>query len=225
MNERNILVMVILLMIMIVFIVLGCNSKKNLPAHLLGVVALFFSMALVFTLTGITPSGTYHVQASLENASLIPFDSLEKMLSYHINGVTYGSLSLWDAIYYLGTNILGNIIMFIPMGFLLPLLWRRYQKIGRTLFAGILISFLIEFSQLFSARGTDVDDIILNTCGALLGYLTFRILKYLAPNTVDSFILPEEEKRTVKIYPRLCLLMPYLVMVLIGLADISGVIL
>ena len=224
MNERNILVMTILLIIMILFIVLDCNSKKKLPAHLMGVTALFFSMVFIFSVTGITPGSTFHIQISLDNASLIPLKSLRKMIQYHITGVSNGSLSLWNAVYYLGTNIIGNIIMFVPMGFLLPLLWRRYQKMVKTVFAGMLISLLIEFSQLFTARGTDVDDILLNTCGALLGYLLFKIVKHVSSATVLSFQLTDEEAGAVKLYPRLCLLMPYAVMVFIGFTDISNVI-
>lgn len=82
----------------------------------------------------------------------------------------------WD---YFLINFVGNIVMFLPIGFCLPLLWRVKARWG--VLAGALISLFIELSQLRLARGTDVDDLILNTLGAFLGALLFLLLHRLAP--------------------------------------------
>ena len=68
-----------------------------------------------------------------------------------------------------------NIIMFIPLGFLLPFLWKKYQKLTPTLLFGFLFSLFIELSQLITLRATDIDDLIANTLGALIGYLIWKI--------------------------------------------------
>lgn len=72
-------------------------------------------------------------------------------------------------------NFLGNIILFMPFGFVIPLLWKISAK--KAVLIGFLASLFIETCQLFLARGTDVDDLILNTFGALLGALLFKILQ------------------------------------------------
>lgn len=64
-----------------------------------------------------------------------------------------------------------NAVMFLPFGFLLPLLWERCRSWKVTTLAGFITSGLIEFLQLFSFRATDVDDLVMNTLGAFLGYL------------------------------------------------------
>ena len=64
-----------------------------------------------------------------------------------------------------------NALMFAPFGFFLPVLWSKCRSWKITALAGFLTSALIEFLQLFSFRATDVDDLIMNTLGAFLGYL------------------------------------------------------
>lgn len=68
-----------------------------------------------------------------------------------------------------------NVVMFLPFGFLVPLLWKKATRPGVLALSGMGFSLLIELSQLLSIRGTDVDDLIMNTLGACLGYLVYRI--------------------------------------------------
>lgn len=63
-----------------------------------------------------------------------------------------------------------NVIMMVPLGCLLPLLWDVFHSWKRTLCAGFLTSFLIEVFQLFCFRATDIDDLIMNTLGCGIGY-------------------------------------------------------
>ncbi len=64
-----------------------------------------------------------------------------------------------------------NAVLFLPLGFLLPVLWSKYRRWYRTTAVGFLTSLTIEVVQLFSFRATDVDDLIMNTLGAYLGYV------------------------------------------------------
>ena len=68
-----------------------------------------------------------------------------------------------------------NIIMFMPLGFLLPLLWKEYQSLVRTAIIGFCFSCGIEFCQLFNRRVSDVDDLLMNTLGAILGWLIWIV--------------------------------------------------
>lgn len=78
---------------------------------------------------------------------------------------------------YLFIEVFGNICMFIPIGFFLPLLWDKFKNPFLTVFVCLFISFSIETIQLILPRGTDVDDIILNTSGGLIGYILYSVQK------------------------------------------------
>ena len=68
-------------------------------------------------------------------------------------------------------NVLLNIALFVPLGFLLPLLSKPFRKWYAALGAGFGVSLLIELSQFFTGRGMcDVDDLFTNTLGAMLGW-------------------------------------------------------
>ncbi len=68
-----------------------------------------------------------------------------------------------------------NVLLFVPLGFLLPFLWESYDSLARAGAAGFLLSLLVEVSQLLNIRATDVDDLILNTLGTVFGLLFFRL--------------------------------------------------
>lgn len=75
---------------------------------------------------------------------------------------------------YVCSNILGNVILFLPFGFFLPTLYKKAQKLTYTLRNTIMFSIFIEFIQFFIGRSVDIDDVMLNTLGGVLGYLLFR---------------------------------------------------
>lgn len=77
---------------------------------------------------------------------------------------------------YFVINFIGNILLFIPFGFFLPLLWIKMRKLHKTIILGFLLSLTIEIIQFPLFRGTDIDDLWLNTLGVLIGYYIFRIL-------------------------------------------------
>jgi glycopeptide antibiotics resistance protein len=76
-------------------------------------------------------------------------------------------------------NIIGNIAMFIPVGIIWPICFKKLDNIGKTILAGAGFTLLIELSQLFCyGRHTDIDDLILNTTGVAIGaVIVFAIRK------------------------------------------------
>ena len=82
--------------------------------------------------------------------------------------------------------MLANIGIFSPIGFLVALLWRRPHW-WKSMLIGFFVSLFIEFIQFFIGRSTDVDDVILNTTGALVGYWIFCLLKAIFPNFILKF--------------------------------------
>lgn len=74
------------------------------------------------------------------------------------------------------TAYLLNIVMFIPLGIMVPFIWKKAARFRYILLYGFAFSLLIELSQLLNPRSTDIDDVILNTSGAVIGYLIFKKL-------------------------------------------------
>ena len=77
------------------------------------------------------------------------------------------------------TGYLLNIVLFLPLGVLLPAFCRKWDSVRCVAACGLLVSFVIELSQLLNNRRTDVDDLLLNALGAVLGLLLFRIVSYI----------------------------------------------
>ena len=73
-------------------------------------------------------------------------------------------------------NTLLNILLFVPLGFLLPAIWEEYDSLKKVLLIGLGLSFMIEILQIFTFRLTDIDDLITNTAGAILGYCLLNVL-------------------------------------------------
>jgi len=67
-----------------------------------------------------------------------------------------------------------NVFLFLPLGVLLPLLWENFRNPRSAALAGLSVSAAIELSQLFTLRATDVNDLMTNTLGTLLGFLAVK---------------------------------------------------
>lgn len=71
-------------------------------------------------------------------------------------------------------NIIGNITMFIPVGIVWPICFKKLDTIGKAILAGAGFSLLIEITQLlFYEKCSDIDDLILNTIGVAIGALIY----------------------------------------------------
>lgn len=89
---------------------------------------------------------------------------------------------------YFMVNFWGNILMFMPWGFGLPLLWQREQGISPVICHSLALTLFIETVQLFIGRSVDVDDLILNFLGSLSGAAIYFILKKIFPRLQDFAI-------------------------------------
>lgn len=100
-------------------------------------------------------------------------------------GVAWHFRNYWSAFLFLG-----NIGMFLPIGFFPALLGRR-PRWWKAFLSGFCASLAIETIQLFIGRGTDLDDLILNTAGALCGYWLYKLFQRLLPRAAACFNLQE----------------------------------
>jgi len=100
--------------------------------------------------------------------NLVPFKEIRRFIVYsgHL-----GASSVF-------TNLIGNVVAFIPFGIFLPILTNNSLKIFQVTLFTFALTLSIELIQLMSRVGIfDVDDIILNTLGGIIGYLMFFVWK------------------------------------------------
>ncbi len=106
---------------------------------------------------------------------------LNKLTEFEYIVIRDGNLS------YFFIEILGNILMFSVIGFLLPLLFQKLGSAKRVILLCFLTSLTIELIQLALPRGTDIDDILMNTLGGILGYALYRLFYKLFPKGMARF--------------------------------------
>lgn len=85
-----------------------------------------------------------------------------------------------------------NVIFFLPLGFLLPMIWKRFRPIWKATLFGLGTSAFIEILQLLTPRATDINDLMTNTLGAFVGCCAARLLQWVFP-----CLRPENDSRDV----------------------------
>lgn len=117
------------------------------------------------------------------NPRAIPFG---EYLSTHLNIMPFRTIRLFGRLlvppvrpYFVRAalrNLLGNIFLFVPLGYFLPDLCPRLRKFWVTFLSATIIVAVVELTQLVLMVGTcDIDDLMLNVLGASMGYGLYRL--------------------------------------------------
>lgn len=69
-----------------------------------------------------------------------------------------------------------NVVLFVPLGLMLPLIWEKYRTGKNAVLFGLGMSLAIELLQILTLRATDINDLITNTLGTFLGFLIAKVL-------------------------------------------------
>lgn len=84
-------------------------------------------------------------------------------------------------------NAFLNVILFMPFGVFLPILFKEFRVCKRTILTGVLSSLMVETTQLFTFRATDINDLITNTIGMMIGYYIGKLItKNFAIHTMQN---------------------------------------
>ena len=146
------------------------NSAKRRIKHLGAMLFVIYILLLIYFLFFSEEYGRVAAEERIYRYNLIPFVEIRRFWIYR------EQLGVFAVI----TNLLGNVIGFIPYGFILPVIARKCRSGFFIILSGFGISLLVETIQLITKVGCfDVDDLILNTLGASLGYLAFAVCNYL----------------------------------------------
>ncbi|WP_176549880.1 VanZ family protein [Bacillus wiedmannii] len=158
----------------------GVNWWKELISFLF---VIYIGMVVAITLFPIPigfPTDIENIRLSI---NIIPFASIIKDIGKI--GIAYDG----DVLFMIGLivrNVGGNILLLMPLGFLAPIIWDKFKKIKNTILLGLAISISIELLQLteslFSGWGriTDIDDVVFNVIGSIVGYFIYKITLMLA---------------------------------------------
>ncbi|WP_142336546.1 VanZ family protein [Bacillus toyonensis] len=143
------------------------------------------------------PSSAENLNRSV---NFIPFASIFKDIGQ------IGSAYDGDVLFMIGLivrNVGGNVLLLIPLGFLAPIIWDTYKKIKNTILLGFTISVSIELLQLIeslfsgSARITNIDDVICNVLGSIVGYFIYKITLKLAA-TFNMQVVDKTKSKDIK---------------------------
>lgn len=104
-----------------------------------------------------------------------------------------------------------NLILFVPLGVFLPFLYKKYHHIKTVALTGFLFSLSVEIVQMFGWGSSDINDLIINTAGACLGYWIYYLLSKALPNNFRKKLQSENVNGTVEVL--LFVIYIYMVMV------------
>lgn len=168
------------------------STRQREIALILFVIAIFGILSLTLWPPFIwedSPGMWGHLRILIErptwksNLSLVPFTVFKNYSENLFKGPLFFFTTL--------INFFGNLALFIPIG-LFPALLFRKATWKRSAIIGFLMSLFIEFVQYFIMRNTAVDDIILNTAGALCGYFFYLLIRKVFPAFTNGFLCQEE---------------------------------
>ena len=146
------------------------DSTKRKIRFLSVLLFILYVLLLVYFLFFSEEYGRVTTEERMYRYNLIPFVEIRRFWIYRKQ---LGVFAVF-------TNIFGNVIGFIPYGFILPVIAHKCRRGTFIITSGFALSLLVETVQLFARVGCfDVDDLILNTLGAAIGYLLFVGCNYL----------------------------------------------
>jgi glycopeptide antibiotics resistance protein len=160
-----------------------------------------FLFSFVFIFKYVSPLELFNPDRSyFRGVNIIPFHTIYSYLS--------GSLDVSQGV--VVSNILGNIVLFTPVGIYLQLL-KKNKKIWISMLIVLLTTFSVEMIQfIFGLGAIDIDDIILNCLGGFLGILIYKGLY--------AFFKNEEKVRTIFVVSgSIVILIPILITIIYGL--------
>ena len=101
-----------------------------------------------------------------------------KAFPFRINLIPFVNLFDYPSMKDILINVIGNTTMFMPIGVIYPMVYKKLNTTPKVLFAGIGVSLCVEILQLpFYDRVTDIDDLLLNSIGFSIGYFVYVMVK------------------------------------------------
>ena len=149
------------------------QGKKHIILWTVFVIYCASMIWLLFGRTQFNVGKSYWEQVKM-NVNLIPFNTISQYAYLLIEKTNVHLLP------HAFINLFGNVVVFIPLGIFLPFLCEKLQSFKWLLLCSIAIILMVELIQLFTLMGSfDIDDLILNLFGIMIGFLLLRLLTLL----------------------------------------------
>lgn len=147
------------------------NTRNKFNSLLYFISCILFSGYIIFLLWRVffyAYGQHYRSVSKIIKYNLIPF----KTITNYIIGYSRYPFNVWFF------NLFGNVMAFIPLGFFVPIVFYKVKEIKHIIIIAIIVSSIIEVLQFITKLGSlDIDDIILNTLGAALGYVLYKCIE------------------------------------------------
>ena len=150
---------------------MSIDKKNRLLKAVFAVYVLLMLWLLFGQRFGYTKNGTY-LEMLQANINIVPFGTVGLFVKSIMH--SQDPALLRHAV----INLAGNIVMFVPLGFLMPAVFPRMRVLKKTMLCAAAVMTVVEIIQLFTLLGSyDVDDLILNLMGAFIGFIIFKNIK------------------------------------------------
>lgn len=145
------------------------TEKARRAVFIIFILYCITMLLLLFARRTVYFTGSYAEQLKM-NLNLVPFDTMRRFI-YVLRHSSNPYMLKFAHI-----NLGGNVAAFVPFGFFLPYLYAKQRKFIVFFASAVGTIVAVELTQLFTLRGScDIDDLILNLIGSILGFLSWRI--------------------------------------------------
>lgn len=129
----------------------------------------FYALVVVYELL-LNPSRLLGIRSYYQSFKLKPNTTPFRSIREYAYGYHHYNFDIWFF------NLFGNVLLFVPLGFLLPILFSKARRFPMTVLWSLLASLAIELTQYATHLGSfDVDDLILNALGGAIGYAAWAV--------------------------------------------------
>lgn len=183
-NESLIILLTFICYVVVRGILIGRKYRNKVQIYWLKEMIIFLFVIYISLVISVTlfplPLGfQYEYETLFRNINIVPLVTIINNISQI--GTAYNGDVLF-MISLIVRNVGGNILLFIPLGFLAPIVWKKAKGLKSIIFLGLAVSITIELLQLLESfsggwgRVTDIDDVICNVLGTVIGYYIYAFI-------------------------------------------------
>lgn len=167
-----------------IFLILHFTNRKNKVSRTIykNILIAYF---LAITLPTILPTLWYGIESEtnkpffefvfrtkeMRGHNLIPFRSVFCQLFGRNELLDEGDRRIWGL-----ANLLGDLVTYIPIGLLLPITWKKFEHLHNVVVLVLLVSIIIEVLQFSLCYVGDIDDVIMHTISAVIGFCIYHFI-------------------------------------------------
>jgi glycopeptide antibiotics resistance protein len=183
-NGSLIILLTIICYVVVRSFFIGRKYRNNIQVHWLQemikfLFVIYISLVISVTLFPLPIGFHYEYDNLFRSINLVPLATIINNISQI--GTAYDG-DVFFMISLIVRNVGGNVLLLMPLGFLAPIVWNKAKGLKAATLLGLGVSITIELLQLLESFGggwgrvTDIDDVICNVVGAIIGYLIYVLI-------------------------------------------------